>query len=336
MGRGFIENLIRTAYAVDYMERKAAYDAERYERNQAALRRLDEEMRKLAEVGRRARVLRDIHKSCLASLSWHDALSRPPVPPPTPRHDHEAAAQADLVRRGPNLWHRLVGSAAAIRADLERKVVLARQLDEYENQRAAEDYAFDQAVRRWANGESEAMLDALKIFNPVKGVAGLGVEIKARVPHPSVIECVLQVYPGEIIPNFGLPLVPLDELRSQPFTGTSSVSEYQEYVCGCILRLGRELHGLLPVEAALVHAVWQRIDPATGHSVSQVIASVFMPIVKMQSLKYDSLQPSAAIRTTLEGRIALDQWMAFSPVEPLVAQDFVSATPPSAALRRTR
>lgn len=318
------------------MERHAAYEAAHYERHRAALHRLDEELRELDAFGRRAAIIHDTHKSCLASLNWHEALSRPPVAPPTPRHDHEAAAQADLVRRAPNLWHHITGSAAAIRADLERKVIVARQLDEYENQRAAEAYAFDQAVRHWANGESEAMLDALQLFNPVDGVEGLGLEVDARVPHPSVIECVLQVYPGEIVPDHGLQVVPLDELRSLPFTGTSSVSLYQEYVCGCILRLGRELHGLLPVEAALVHAVWNRIDPATGHAVSEVIASVYMPIAKMQSLKYDSLQPSAAIRTSLEGRIELDRDLAFTPVEPLVAQDFVFAPTSSAALRRTR
>lgn len=46
---------------------------------------------------------------------------------------------------------------------------------------------------------------------------------------------------------------------------------YQDYVCGCALRIARELFSFLPLSRVAVHVQTDVLDQATGHMVQQTI-----------------------------------------------------------------
>ena len=40
---------------------------------------------------------------------------------------------------------------------------------------------------------------------------------------------------------------------------------YQHYLCGCALRIGRELFVLLPIDEVLINVITVGVDSRTGH-----------------------------------------------------------------------
>ena len=67
---------------------------------------------------------------------------------------------------------------------------------------------------------------------------------------------------------------------------------YQDHVCSCVLRVGRELVALLPVEMVLVTAMGRLLNKKTGHIEEQPILSVLMPRKTLDSLNFDLIDPS--------------------------------------------
>ena len=70
---------------------------------------------------------------------------------------------------------------------------------------------------------------------------------------------------------------------------------YQDYLCGCVLRVAREILALLPLDALLVTATADTLDSRTGKTVEQPVLSVFMPRATFARLDFDRLDPSDAM-----------------------------------------
>ena len=66
----------------------------------------------------------------------------------------------------------------------------------------------------------------------------------------------------------------------------------QDYVCGSVLRIARELFALLPVEMILVTVMGTLLNTQTGYMEEQPILSVAMPRKTLENLNFDMLDPS--------------------------------------------
>ena len=113
-------------------------------------------------------------------------------------------------------------------------------------------------------GDHKAYTEALIEFSPLTELSDLGSSIYFTVHHAKLLECVLKVNGRQVIPA---------EVKSLTASGKLSVKAMpkarfheicQDYVCGCVLRMAREVFALLPVETVLVTASVDAVDPRTG------------------------------------------------------------------------
>jgi hypothetical protein len=88
-----------------------------------------------------------------------------------------------------------------------------------------------------------------------------------KVHSPHLIECVLSTNGRQAIPSQVKALTASGKVSVKSMPRVRFVEIYQDYVCGCVLRVARELFALLPVETVLVTASAESLDTSTGQPI---------------------------------------------------------------------
>jgi hypothetical protein len=110
-----------------------------------------------------------------------------------------------------------------------------------------------------------------------------------------MLECALSTNSRKTIPC---------EIKSLSSSGKVAVKQmprprfieiYQDYVCGCVLRVARELFALLPIDAILITALAESLDTTTGHVLERPFLSVAIARETLNTLDFDKLDPSDSI-----------------------------------------
>ena len=135
----------------------------------------------------------------------------------------------------------------------------------------------------------------LEDFNPFEGVSSLGSQLGFRF-FANLVEVDLHVNSPEVIPNFILTQAANGKLSRKVMPVSKFNEIYQDYVCGCLLRISREIMAHLPVDQVVVNALGAMLNPATGLVEEQVIVSVAMPRATLVRLNFAALDPSDSMR----------------------------------------
>jgi hypothetical protein len=131
----------------------------------------------------------------------------------------------------------------------------------------------------------------------------------------------------------GMQVIP-SEVKTMTSSGKVSVKPmpkgrfheiYQDYVCGCMLRVAGEVFAMLPVETLLVTASADLLDSRTGHTTEQPVLSAVMPRTAITRLHFNHLDPSDALENFQHrGDFkASRKDGAFKPIIPLTPTDLV-------------
>lgn len=91
---------------------------------------------------------------------------------------------------------------------------------------------------------------------------------------------------------------------------------YQDYVCGSLLRLARELFALLPIEWVLATAVTPLLNTQTGHMEDAPILSVAIPHETVKKLIFYQIDPSDSFGNFLH-RMKFLKTKGFTAIEPI-------------------
>src|SRR3989442_10033966 len=112
------------------------------------------------------------------------------------------------------------------------------------------------------------------------------------VHNAKVIECELKVNGRDVIPADAKSLTAAGKLVVKTMPRTRFHEIYQDYVCGCVLRLAREMFALLPVDTVILTATVDGIDSRTGHAAELPVLSVAARRSEIESLDFERLDPS--------------------------------------------
>lgn len=111
-----------------------------------------------------------------------------------------------------------------------------------------------------------------------------------------MVEVDLHVNSPAVILDFILTRTAAGKLSRKAMPVSKFNEIYQDYVCGCMLRIGREITAHLPVEQVGVNALATMLNPATGLLEEQVIVSAAMPRTTLNRLGFSTLDPSDSMR----------------------------------------
>ena len=338
--------------AIEAAERRAQRDAQRrYKELQrrakehAKLSALEQARLEVETYENRLEVLLSIHKEQSEEWNWQQVSNTPPPVEPVRDNRHEAGVEARRAAYKPGFFDNLFGKAKKQAATFEVELHMAKDSDEREFQGAWTQYQRHHA--EWQNekalaasvlaGDHDAYVRVLRELSPFAELSELGSSLNFRIHTPQMLEGLVKVSGEQAIPSEVKSLSSSGKVSTKGMPKGRFHEIYQDYVCGCVLRVGRELFALLPVETVIVTALADLFDSRTGRTAEQPILSVAMSRGVMKRLNFNLLDPSDAIENFLHrGDFkASRKTGAFVPITPLAPADLetppVSSAPATAA-----
>ena len=295
-------------------------ELERQEREQKKLSDKEKARLEVENYEKRVELLRSVHKEQGEVWDWPAVVASLPPPLPLKNSFHEQKANQRFAVIQPE-------RKEAAQSMLEQ----ARLQDEQNFQAVMQSYSEQMAeweklksmARRILAGEHRAYTEALVEFNPFADISDLGSSINFTVHTAKLVECVLKVSGKQIIPAEVKTLTVSEKVSAKPMPKGLFHDIYLDYLCGCVLRVAREIFALLPVDTVLVTAAADSLDSRTGHTVEQPVVSVALPRADVTLLNFEQLVPADAMEH-FQHRAefkASRKTEAFQPITPLTPAD---------------
>jgi hypothetical protein len=304
---------------------KRLRELDRQAKEQAKLSAIEQARLEVETYENRVQLLRSVHKEQGEAWDWPAVSASLPPPRPQKNSFHEQKANQRFAVLQPE-------KKDAAQFMLEQ----ARLQDEQDFQAAMQSYTEQMAeweklksmARRILAGEHKAYTEALVEFNPFVDISDLGSSINFTVHSARLVECVLKVSGKQIIPAEVKTLTASEKVSVKPMPKGLFHGIYLDYLCGCVLRVAREVFALLPVDTVLVTAVADSLDSRTGQTMEQPVLSVAMPRADVARLNFDRLDPSDAMDIfQCRGDFKTSRKSeAFQPITPLTPADITQTS----------
>lgn len=272
-------------------------------------------------------VLLSVHKEQSAPIDWaRFAVALPPHQPVrSGRHEFAAVLRNGVTELG-NVPGSVTTAAEQARMVDEREYQTAREISESERTGQERLRAL---AKRVLSGEAGAYSEAISEFSSLGEMARLGSSIHITVHSPRLMECLLTVNGREVIPAEVKSLTAAGKLSVKAMPKSRFHEIYQDYVCGCVLRLAREVLALLPVDQVLVTASVNGMDARTGRPTEVPVLSVAMNREIVNRLDFERLDPSDSVENfPHRGDVkASRKGGEFVAIVPLTPADLAPAQP---------
>ena len=275
-------------------------------------------------------VLLSVHKQQSEPFDWNAFAFALPPHEPLSLARHETAA----------LFREAIAGAVPEIGNGKPTPDEARVLDDREHEAARAEHEKDFAdwermrslAKRVLAGEARAYSEAVSEFSSLAEIANLGSSISVTLHAAKLIECALKVNGRDSIPADVKSLTAAGKLSLKAMPKARFHEIYQDYVCGCVLRLAREVFALLPVETVLVTATVDGKDSRTGRAAELPVLSVAIPRAIVARLDFERLDPSDSLANFLHrGDVMASRKSGeFAPIAPLYPADVFPPQPAQA------
>ncbi|MEW5985909.1 MAG: hypothetical protein AB1791_04685 [Chloroflexota bacterium] len=290
----------------------------------AKMQELERAAFEVEEYENRIDLLTSVHKECGEVWNWESIYEKPAPSEPTPGNTHEQAARRRLDTFKPSVTDKLLKRTQSridnLAADLEKAQTLDRT--EFEASLAAyrQEYQDWEDTRNLAGRilgrDIEAFTDAIREVDPFSEISALGSRIHFVIDHVSAVNVTFDVHGADIIPSEVKSLLQSGKLSVKKMPKGRFYEVYQDYVCGCVLRIARELFALLPIETTIVTAIGEVLNTQTGHIEQKPILSVLVPKATLAKLDFERLDPSDSLNNFVH-RMKFKKTGGFEPVETI-------------------
>jgi len=327
---------MRSAVAI---HRRAKREAEReqraYEKEQKQLQEMHEiavAEQEVEEYKEYVSALRSLHTSCGETIDWEAVLSSPEPRKPSRNDEHEKIAQDRLDSYRPGIFDKLFNRTSKKICKLESEVIKGRENDEDVFLEEMNEYKskFDKwsvnvdLAENILSGNKQAYLDYIKNNDIFNYLGGLVESVRVDFSSEYVVSVDISTYGRDVVPDIVKTTLKSGKLSMKNMNKLDFYKLYRDYVCGCVLRVARELFARLPLlEMSLVTANANIFNQKTGHMENVSILSVAIPRDTLSMLNFINLDPSLAM-DNFTHNITFKQTSGFDSVEKLVPSDFES------------
>lgn len=145
-------------------------------------------------------------------------------------------------------------------------------------------------------GDLTAYKEVFEEIAPFSEISDLGSSVQFRFENPNVIEITLTIRGQDAIPTETKTLLQSGKLSTKKMPEGQFYELYQDYICGCVLRVANETFALLPFQTVIVTAVGDVLNTESGHLEVKPLLSVVVPRSTLERLNLDALDPSDSMR----------------------------------------
>lgn len=323
-----------TLRSIQAAQRRSERDAKRRQRELEMQRKQLEKMQELERAEYEVQVfenyldvLLSVHKECGDVWDWEAIRDSDPPSKPSRTNASEKAALVALESYKPGSMDKLLRRAESKRENLARAVEEAKMDDEKDYQNAIENYqkeiaeweSLTKLANRILDDEADAHLEAISELDPFSEINQIGSSIDFQF-HGDLIEATLHVNGEDVIPLESKSLLKSGKLTVKKLPNSQFYELYQDYVCGAVLRVARELFALLPIEMVLVTAVGTLLNTKTGHMEEQPILSIMVPKKTLNRLNFEMIDPSDSMNNFVH-RMSFKKTKGFEGVDRISPDD---------------
>jgi hypothetical protein len=299
---------------------KRQRELERQNKAQAKLSTLEQARLEVETYENRLDLLLSVHREQGETWDWLALAAA--LPPPCPLRNSNQELKTKQLMLVADSRQKEGAEAALAEARSRDEQAFQEAMQAYENEGYEQERLKSMAVRILAR-EHKAYTEALVNLSPLREISDLGSVLHFTVHSATAIECNMKVNSALTIPTEVKTLTSSSKLSVKPMPKGRFHEIYQDYVCGCMLRVAREVFAMLPVETLLVTALADLFDSRTGHTTEQPVLSAVMPRAIIAKLNFEKLDPSEALEIFQHrGDFkATRKSGAFQPITPLTPAD---------------
>lgn len=309
-------------------------------KRQRELQRQQKEIEKMEEFERASyevqvyeneiEVLKSIHKDCGDAWDWEKIQASPAPEEPEKSNAKEKQARAMLAGYKPGLSDKLLKRTETKQRELKEAVKIAIEEDEEDYKIALEEYKAQYTdwitIRELAGkileGDFQVYSSAVNQVSPLAEISDIGSDFKFIVHSSKLVEGELYVHSEDVIPIEVRSILKSGKLSVKNMTKTNYYGLYQDYVCGCVLRVAREMFALLPVEMVVVTALSNLLNSKTGYIEEQPILSVAIPRDTILGLNFEMIDPSDSMENFVHN-MKFAKTKGFRAVEKVDPSNFI-------------
>jgi hypothetical protein len=324
-----------TIRSIGAAARRVERESKRRQRELERQRQQFEKMRELEKAAYTVRVyenyidlLQSIHKECGQVWNWEELRSAPNPKPPTIMKENQKTAQEQIDKYEPGLFDSFFGLKKIKRAKLFQDLQKAIEQDEDENRTALESYKEQLAdwettceiAKKVLAGDAEGYIEAIRQADIFSEISELGSSVEFETEGGSFVQATLRPNSEEVIPSEIKGLLSSGKLSVKKMPKGKFYELYQDYVCGCVLRVSREIFAILPIEMIIATAVANVLNSQTGHLEEQPILSAAIPRKTLETLNFDLLDPSDSMNNFVH-RMNFLKTKGFKSIERLLPSE---------------
>lgn len=319
--RGALRSMGAAVRAAERESRRRQRDLERRQATYAKMQELDRAAYEVEVYENLIERLLSVHKDGAHAVDWAAIVAKQAPAAPVRSTAHEDRAREALERYQASILDRLLRRVPRRRAELERKMAIAKEHDGVEFQQAIGRYK--QAHAEWQEshgvaeriiaGDPTAYTEVIQELDPFSELGDLGSKLLFEVRTAGAIEALLQIHGDQVIPKQSKGLLKSGKLSVKPLPPTKFYGLYQDYVCSAVLRVARDVLAILPVNMVIVTALDMMLNPESGHREEQPVLSVAISRTTLESLNLQAVDPSDAMRNFVH-RMGFKKSQGFAPV----------------------
>ncbi|MCK5055959.1 MAG: hypothetical protein KAT34_04850 [Candidatus Aminicenantes bacterium] len=298
--KGFIRAVQAAQRQAEREAKRRQRELERQQKEYAKMQKLERAVYEVECYENKIDLLLSIHKECGNVWDWEEIQKSKAPTKPSKNNQKKVIAKMELENFKPGIFIRLFGRTEIKRNNLIEAINVAKKQDENDYQDSVKLY--EQKSKDWEesqslaekilSGDSDAYYKAIKEINPFSEINQIGSEIDFNIINTFLIEATLKPNSEKVIPNETKSLLTSGKLSVKKMPKGYFYELYQDYVCGCILRVSRELFALLPVEMVIIHAIGNLLNSKTGNLEEKTILSAAIPRKTLETFNFDMLDPS--------------------------------------------
>jgi hypothetical protein len=315
-----------TSRRIDRESQRRRRELDKREKQYAKMAALEQAAYEVEDYENRLELLVSVHKDCGESIDWHSFIEReePRRPEPSASNEEQAVRKEQSYRPGPFArWFKMEGRQ---RAKLLKNIETAKEKDARENLAAHEQWASEHAG--WLEefnlasgvvaGDAKAKIEAIRVLNPFADISHLGTTITLGIGSTGLVEASLRIHGARVVPSEVKSLLQSGKLSTKKMPAGKYNELLQDYVCSCVLRVGRELMSILPDNLVVVTAVDKVLNSATGHMEELPILSVLVSRPTLEALNLDAIDPSDSMKNFVH-HMSFKKTTGFAPVQVVPA-----------------
>lgn len=238
-------------------------------------------------------LLLSVHKECSDSIDWHSIKSSPEPQKPEDIKDRERKEREKSDSYEMGFFDRLFNREEKIRKRFDEIINRAIDGDAYENRINLKEWNekysdWEESVslaREIIENYDESKIMVIEAVDNFSDISALGTSVSFSTVDNQVIEATINAHGSDIFPNRIKTLLKSGRLSVKQMPKGKFNELYQDYVCGCVLRVANEIFSVVVSRNTIQSLNVDEIDPSDS-------MSNFVHNMKFNKIKgFESVEP---------------------------------------------